>query len=62
MAAVLALKQAPGEAAVPRGAALGADEAIQPAGLADRLHAMFLGSVGRQELRVLSASVRELTA
>ena len=48
--AVLALEQAPGEAAVPAGPALGAKEALAPAGLADGLTALLLGGVGRVEL------------
>ena len=50
VAAVLALKQAPGEKAVPGGSALGADETLPPASLADGLTALRFGGVGRVEL------------
>ena len=51
MMAVLALEQAPGEAAVPGGPrAIGADKTIAPASLADGLTALLLGGVGRVEL------------
>ena len=48
--AVLALEQATGQAAVAGGPALGAHEAMRPAGLADGLDAQFLGAVASHEL------------
>lgn len=48
--AVLALEKTTGQAAVPRGPALGALEAVGPTGLADGLDALLFGAVAGHEL------------